>query len=55
MAKLSEEIVVIKVSTLVPDSEQPAPVLSDDNIQALRLVLEEMAGGNRTLVEIERA
>jgi hypothetical protein len=55
MAKISEEIVVIKISTLLPDSAEPAPVMDAENMQALEAVIREMAGGERTLVEIERA
>ena len=55
MAKINEEILVIKVSTLVPDTAETTPLMDHDNLQALRQVIEEMAGSNRTLVEIERA
>jgi hypothetical protein len=30
-------------------------IMSDDNIAALRQVIEQLAGDNKTLVEIERA
>lgn len=55
MAKLNEEILVIKISTLVPDSVESSPIMDNDNIQALQQVIEEMAGSTRTLVEVERA
>ena len=55
MAKMMEEIVVIKVSTLLPDQSDMTAILSDDSITTLKAVIEEMAGNNRTLVEIERA
>jgi len=55
MAKINEEILVIKISTLVADSDESSAIMSAENVQALRLVIEEMAGNNRTLVEIERA
>lgn len=55
MAKLHEEILVIKISTLLPDSADMTPIMDAENIQALTLVIEQMSGDNRTLVEIERA
>ena len=55
MAKINEEILVIKISTLLPDSAEMTPIMDQDNVQALAAVIREMAGDNRTLVEIERA
>lgn len=55
MAKLHEEVMVIKVSTLVPDHADMTEIMNDENIEALKQVVEQLAGGSRTLVEIERA
>jgi hypothetical protein len=56
MAKINEEIIVIKISTLLSDSADAAAVMDDNNVDALKQVIEQMAGeGARTLVEIERA
>lgn len=55
MAKINEEILVIKISTLVADRGESMPVMGEQNFQALRLVIEQMAGEQPTLVEIERA
>jgi hypothetical protein len=55
MAKLHEEIIVIKVSTLLPDHAAMTNIMDGDNIAALQAVVQEMAGDNRTLVEIEKA
>lgn len=55
MAKIQEEILVVKISTLLPDAEDMTPIMDADNIEALAAVIREMAGDNRTLVEIERA
>ena len=55
MAKINEEILVVKISTLLPDSAEMTPIMDGDNVQALAAVIREMAGDNRTLVEIERA
>lgn len=55
MAKINEEILVIKISTLLPDSADITPIMDSANIQALATVIQEMAGDNHTLVEVERA
>jgi hypothetical protein len=55
MAKIQEEILVVKISTLLPDAAEMTPIMDGDNVQALEAVIREMAGDNRTLVEIERA
>ena len=54
MAKLHEEVVVIKVSKLITDAET-APVLLDTQIiESLEAVVAELVGSN-TLVEIQIA
>lgn len=55
MAKIQEEILVVKISTLLADSCEMTPIMDADNVLALEAVIKEMAGDNRTLVEIERA
>jgi hypothetical protein len=55
MAKVNEEVLVIKITTLLPDVCEMTPIMGNDNIAALQKVIEELAGDNRTLVEIERA
>lgn len=55
MAHINEEVIVIKISTLLPDGADMTPIMGDENVAALRQVVEELAGDNRTLVEIERA
>ena len=56
MAKLQEEVLVIKVSRLVKDSEtEPQPaMINADIIASLEAVVQELAGAN-TLVEIQVA
>jgi hypothetical protein len=54
MAKINEEILVVKISTLLPDSVEMTAIMDEDNVQALAAVIREMAGDNRTLVEIEK-
>lgn len=54
MAKINEEILVIKISTLLPDSYDMTAIMDDANIDTLRQAIEQMCGDNRTLVEIEK-
>jgi hypothetical protein len=57
VAKLHEEVVVIKVSTMLRDDITATPViLTEEVIQNLEVVVQELAGGNgNTLVEIQVA
>lgn len=55
MAHINEEVLVIKISTLLPDQCDMTNIMSEENVQALRQVIEQLAGDNKTLVEIERA
>ena len=54
MAKIIEEIVVIKLSKLVKDSDAGAEIVSDDTVSALQSVVEELTGAG-IIVEVERA
>lgn len=54
MAKIHEEVVVIKLSKLVKDSENAQTVASDEIVEALASVAEELAGAG-VIVEVERA
>jgi hypothetical protein len=54
MAKIHEEIVVIKLSKLVKDSDAGTEIASDDIVTALQSVAEELAGTG-VVVEAERA
>jgi hypothetical protein len=55
MARINEEVLVIKISTLLPDGADMTAIMTDDNVAALQQVVEQLAGDSRTLVEIERA
>lgn len=54
MAKLHEEVLVIKVSKLLKDSDQPSTILNNETVSSLEAVVQELAGAN-TLVEIQSA
>ena len=54
MAKIHEEVVVIKLSKLIRDTDSGAEIASDDVVAALQSVAEELAGSG-VVVEVERA
>lgn len=54
MAKIHEEIVVIKLSKLVKDTDPGAEIATADIVAALQSVAEELAGAG-VVVEAERA
>lgn len=54
MAKLHEEVLVIKVSKLVKDNEQATEFLTADTVSSLEAVVQELAGAG-SLVEIQTA
>ena len=57
MAKLHEEVVVIKISTMLRDDVTATPlILTEEVVQNLEVVVQELAGGKgNTLVEIQVA
>ena len=54
MAKIHEEIVVIKLSKLVRDSDAGSEIATPDIVAALQSVAEELAGAG-VIVEVESA
>jgi hypothetical protein len=54
LAKLHEEILVVKVSKLLKDGDTPSSILTADTVTSLEAVVQELAGAN-TLVEIQVA
>lgn len=52
MAKLHEEVLVIKVSKLLKDTDQPSTILNNETVLGLEAVVYELAGPG-TLVEIQ--
>jgi hypothetical protein len=55
MAKIYEEIVVIKLSKLVKEKDESSELVATDDIcNALQSVAEELLGGG-VVVEVERA
>ena len=51
MAKLNETVLVIKVSELLRDDETAQPVFSQETVEQIQIVLEELAGPGK-LVEL---
>jgi hypothetical protein len=54
MAKMIEDVLVIKLSKLVKDSDSSENIINEDIQVALEQVAQELAG-NGVLVEVERA
>jgi len=55
MAKIIEDIVVLKFSKIVKNTEDdPTPTISNENIYALVQVAQELVGDS-IVVEVERA
>lgn len=54
MAKIHEEIVVIKLSKLVKDTENVASLVDGETIASLEQVTQELVGSG-VIVEVERA
>jgi hypothetical protein len=53
MAKIQEDIVLIKVSRLVGDNESPAKIVDNEVLEQLEALFTELAGP-KSLVEIEK-
>ena len=53
MAHLNEEIVVIKISELLKDSDQASAILDEAMVANLEAVIQEIAGDGK-LVEITK-
>jgi len=51
VAKLQENTVAIKLSKLLKDTDQESPILTDDTVAQLEMVLQELVGTG-VLVEI---
>jgi hypothetical protein len=54
MAKLHEEVIIIKLSKLIKESATATTMTSDDLVAALTAVAEELAGAG-VVVEVESA
>ena len=54
MAKIQEEVVVIKLSKLIRDDADEQAIATDDIVVALQSVAEELAGAG-VVVEADRA
>ena len=54
MAKVHEEVIVITLSKLVKNDEEPGVVATEDIVAALASVAEELAGAG-VIVEANRA
>ena len=54
MAKINEDVVVIKISELLKDSDEGRKLVNPEVVASLQEVIKELVGGN-VLIEIETA
>lgn len=54
MAKLHEEVLVVKISKLLKDGDEPEILLTADGLASLEAVVQELSGAG-ALVEIQVA
>lgn len=54
MAKLHEEVIVVKVSKLLKDSDSEPVILDNDTVTSIEAVIQELAGAG-ALVEVQKA
>jgi len=55
MAKLHEEVLVVKISTLVADKADITEIANNDLINNLEAVIKELVPDPHMMVEVERA
>jgi hypothetical protein len=53
MAKIVEDIVIIKLSKLVKDSDNEVQIVNNDQVQALEQVAQELVGES-VIIEVMR-
>jgi len=54
MAKLHEEVLVVKISKLLKDGDEPEVLVTDDSLASIEAVIQELSGAG-ALVEIQVA
>ena len=54
MAKLHEEVIVVKVSKLLKDNDSEPVILDTDTVTSIEAVIQELAGAG-ALVEVQKA
>jgi hypothetical protein len=54
MAKIHEEIIIIKISKLVKDTDAAGTIATPELVDSLQAVAEELVGSG-TIVEVDRA
>ena len=55
MAKLNEEVIIIKISEMLKDSEPIKPLLPPEMLANLEPVIGELTGRHGVMVEVARA
>ena len=54
MARIQEEIVILRLSRLVKNNDEPTAITDDDFASGLEEVVKELVGDN-VIVEVERS
>tara|TARA_A100001388_G_scaffold212994_1_gene163408 strand:+ start:1028 stop:1219 length:192 start_codon:yes stop_codon:yes gene_type:complete len=55
MAKLNEEVIVIKISEMLKDADSVQPLLPPDILSNIEQVIAELTGRTNVMVEVEAA
>jgi len=55
MAKLNEEVIVIKISEMLKDADPVQPLLPPDILSNIEQVIAELTGRTNVMVEVEAA
>ena len=53
MAKLNEQKITFKISELLKDSDDPEPIVSEENAIILVQALESILEGKNVIIEVE--
>ena len=55
MAKLNEEVIVIKISEMLKDADPVQPLIPTDILSNIESVIAELTGRTNVMVEVEAA
>jgi len=55
MPKVHEEVIIVKISKLIKNDSAPKPIVTQDIMDALGSVVEELTADASLVVEVEKA
>ena len=55
MAKLNEEVIIIKISEMLKDADPVQPLLPPDILSNIEQVISELTGRTNVMVEVDSA